>query len=97
MGLFDVFRVKNARCELCGHIYDADFQSKVFDPVMRVIKQGEDLMKALNDNSHLAIKEGDFEMHDVCPNCNKYFETRRVIKNYIFIGQKQRKKKGKNE
>jgi hypothetical protein len=139
MGLFDTFIVPGASCVKCGNEYDANFQTKVFNSLMDVIKVGEDvrtrkpqwwlfrdnicdrkftLAKAkrivarkpkkfklstdtLEGNFDYVrvdkyfgsrppnfsnIKEAEFELHDICPKCKKYYEVTGIIKKWKFVG-----------
>jgi len=39
------------------------------------------------------IKDAEFEMHDICPKCKKFYEVTGRIKNWRFVGVKPRRGK----
>jgi len=43
MGLFDTFSVPNTKCPSCGHVFEADFQTKEFECMLDHITVGEDV------------------------------------------------------
>ncbi|MBI2076090.1 MAG: hypothetical protein HYT72_02475 [Candidatus Aenigmarchaeota archaeon] len=105
MGMFDWFLPKKGiACPKCGHItIDKEFgqqafQGKALECMLHVYKEGEPI-EISSASGNFSIHEGWIEAHDICENCESYFQVKLLIKADIWNGWEymKRKKKRKNE
>lgn len=79
MGMYDTVIAK-ATCPCCGHSDEFWFQTKAFECMLDVIREGEDATE------FASMTDGSFECHEICPSCDEYVQGEAIVKGGILTG-----------